>query len=150
MKLEIEIEINAPKVKVWEAITNVQDWDKTVSGVEKVEVLEQPSNGLLGLKWRETRTLFGKTATEVMWVTEATDQEFYETRAENHGAVYITRRTVKGQGDQSSLIVEFSGQAQSMVAKIMSAIMSPLFKGATKKALLKDLEDLKNAIESEH
>ena len=62
-----------------------------ISGIEKIEVLEKPSHGLVGLKWEETRIMFGKTAIEIMWITEAEDNSHYQTRAEHRNVVYISK-----------------------------------------------------------
>ena len=85
MIAEQQVTISAPKQAVWKVITALENGAETISGIEQIEILEQPENGLVGLKWRETRTLFGKTATEIMWITDAVDNDFYTTRAESHG-----------------------------------------------------------------
>lgn len=147
MNLSVTIDINAPKETVWAKITDIEKSVETISGIEEIEVLEKPDNGLVGLKWRETRTLFGKQATEVMWITEAEENHYYKTRAESHGAIYTTILKLEEQESQTELSMTFGGQAQTTVAKIMSALMMPFFKKATRKALEKDLEDIKKASE---
>ena len=87
MIVEVQVTINGSKEAILAVITNIENASETISGIEKVEVLERPENGLVGLKWRETRTLFGKTATEEMWITDAAENEFYQTRAESHGFI---------------------------------------------------------------
>lgn len=139
--------INAPRAAVWNVITDIENAAETISGIEKVEILEKPSTGLVGLKWRETRTLFGKTATEVMWITDAEENSFYDTRAESHGAVYTTRISLADQGESTSIKMRFVGKPQTMAAKIMSALMGWMFRGAMQKALVQDLEDIRKAAE---
>lgn len=46
---------------------------------------ENTASGLVGLKWRETRMLFGKEATAEKWITDAVENECYKTRAESDG-----------------------------------------------------------------
>ena len=118
------------------------------SGIENVEILEHPKDSLVGLKWIETRTMFGKTATETMWVTEAEENHYYQTRAENHGAIYISRLEITEENGQNFLSMSFDGQAQSFGARIMSVIFGFLMKGATKKMIQQDLEDIKKVVES--
>ncbi len=69
MKLKVEITINGTKEQIWKVITDIEGSVETISAIEKIEILEQPESGVLGLKWEETRTMFGKSATEVMWIT---------------------------------------------------------------------------------
>jgi carbon monoxide dehydrogenase subunit G len=147
MKLEVEVRINASKEKVWGIIADIENSINTIAGIEKIEILEKPETGLVGLKWRETRTLFGKTATEVMWITEVEDQSFYKTRAESHGMVYLTTMAVEPAGVETRLSMAFEGIPQTFAGKLMSATMGRFMANATKKALQKDLEDIKNAVE---
>jgi len=63
MIVEAQVTINGSKAAIWVAITNIENAAETISGIENIKVLEKPANGLVGLKWRETRTPFGKPAT---------------------------------------------------------------------------------------
>jgi len=148
MKAEVDILINAPREKVWSIITDIDGSMNTISGIEAVEVLDRPAEGLVGLKWKETRTLFGRTATEIMWITEVDENRSYNTRAESHGAIYKTQLVLADADDKTRLSMTFNGEPQSFGAKIMSAITGPFFNNATKQALIQDLEDIKAAAES--
>lgn len=130
-------------------VTDIENSAATLQAIEAVEILERPQQGILGLKWRETRTMFGKTATEVMWVTNAKDGEHYETRAESHGSVYKTRISLQERNGRTGLVMTFEGEPQSVGAKIMWGLTGFLFKGATRKALAKDLADIKATLERE-
>lgn len=147
MNIKVQVNIQGPKEKVWHIITDIEKASKTISGIEKIEILNQPESGLVGLKWRETRTLFGKTATEDMWITDVIDHQSYKTRAESHGAIYMSSLTISEQNNETLLNMEFSSEAQTFAAKIMSVLMGSLFKSATKKVLLQDLNDIKAAVE---
>ena len=147
MMLETQVTIKGTKAQVWQVITDIENAANTISGIEEVEILEQPTDGFVGLKWQETRTLFGKTATEIMWITDAVENESYQTRAESHGAIYTTHFTLTEQGDQTSLTMRFNGEPQTFGAKLMSMAMGWMFKNATQKALAQDLEDIKAAVE---
>ena len=147
MKFETSIEIAAPKEKIWGHITDIDNSVNMISGIEDVEVLERPDSGIVGLKWRETRTLFGKQATEVMWITEAEENHYYKTRAENHGMVYVSTLRLEEIKDKVELTMTFDGEAQKLISKIMGWIMTPIFKKATQKALEQDLKDIQKTAE---
>lgn len=147
MELKAQVFIEAPKEKEWEIITNIEGSAENISAIQNIEVLENPSNGLVGFKWTETRIMFGKSATETMWITDAKENEFYQTRAESHGAIYISKLMVTERNDGTILTMSFTGEAQTFMAKLMSATLGAMFKNATKKALLKDLEDIKAVAE---
>jgi uncharacterized membrane protein len=150
MVLKAQVTIQGSKEKIWQLITDIEGSPNTINGIEKIEILEKPKDGLVGLKWRETRTLFGKTATEIMWITEAIKNESYKTRAESHGAVYITNFTISERDGEAILAMGFNATPQSFGAKILSATMGFLFKKATKKALMQDLNDIKAAVEKQY
>ena len=91
--------------------------------------------------------MFGKEATEIMWITESVENEYYATRAESHGSVYISRLALRESPNGSELSMSFSGEATSLTAKILSAMMGVFISGSIKKALQKDLMDIKQYLE---
>jgi hypothetical protein len=150
MIVEAQVTINGSKAAIWAAITNIENASETISGIENIEVLEKPANGLVGLKWRETRMLFGKPATAEKWITDAAENEFYKTRAESDGFVFLSTTSISESSVGGiTLTSSHDSKPQSIVAKLMSIPMGFLFKGVAKKALLQDLNDIKAAVEQE-
>ncbi len=149
MKISCTTQINAPKEKVWDIITNIEKAAEHISGIKSVEVLEKPHSGVIGLKWKELRVMFGKEAEETMWITEAEENSHYQTRAESHGAIYISKLSIKEENGASHLTMSFDGQAQTTGAKIMSALMGWMFKKGTIKAVEQDLADIKAKAEED-
>jgi hypothetical protein len=147
MLVETRVTINGSRPAIWAAITNIENAPETISGIEKVEVLQKPVNGLVGLRWRETRMLFGKPATAEKWITDAAENEFYKTRAESDGFIFLSTISISAGSGGVTLTSIHDSQPQSIVAKIMSIPMGLLFKGVARKALLQDLNDIKSAVE---
>lgn len=147
MQIETTVTIRAPRERVWSLVTDIANAVHTISGIEEIEILEKPSRGLVGLKWRETRTLFGKTATEVMWITDARPREYYTTEARSHGAVYRSRIFLADTPEGTRLGMRFIAQPETLTARVMSVIFGFMMKGATEKALRQDLEDIRRAAE---
>jgi hypothetical protein len=112
-------------------------------------VLEKPAHGLVGLKWRETRMLFDKPATVEKWITDAAENEFYKTRAEGGGFVYLTTKSISESSGGITLTESHESKPQGIVAKLLSIPMGFLLKGVAKKYLLQDLNDIKAAVEQE-
>ena len=148
MIVEAQVTINGSKAAIWAAITNIANASETIRGIEKIEVLEKPANGLVGLKWRETRTLFGKPATVEKWITDAAENEFYKTRAEDNGFVFVSTMRISESGGGMTLTSAHETKPQGIVATLQSLPMA-LFKGVVKKALVQDLDDYKSAVEQE-
>ena len=147
MLVEVQVTINGSRAATWAAMTDIENAAETISGIEKIEVLEKPANGLVGLKWRETRMLFGKPATAEKWITDAAENEFYKTRAESDGFVFLSTTSISESGGGITLTSSHDSQPQGIVARLMSIPMGLLFKGVAKKALLQDLNDIKSAVE---
>ena len=147
MNVQVEVTVNAPIADVWAVVTDIPNAAENMSGVDDVEVLEKPAVGLVGLKWKETRTIGGRSATETMWITDVEEEAYYTTEARSHGASYRTDIRVTDAADGTLLSMDFRADAQSLGAKIMSAVLGFMIKRSVKKALQKDLEDLKAAAE---
>lgn len=149
MIVEAQVTIHGSKTAIWAAITDIENAAETIGGIEKIEVLEKPASGLVGLKWRETRILFGKPATAEKWITDAAENEFFKTKAESDGFVFLCTKSISESDGGITLTECHESQPQSIGAKLMSIPMRLLFKGVTRKALLKDLNDIKVAVERE-
>ena len=127
MDIKEEIIIDPPLINVWKKITDIENSAEFVSGIDKIDIIEKSNNHLVGLKWEETRTLFGRTATEIMWITEAEDNQYYKTRPEGPGVVYLTTLSVSKQDDKTRLVMDFETEISSVGTKIMAGIMSIFF-----------------------
>jgi len=149
MLVEAQVTINGTKAAIWAAITDIEHASEIISGIENIEVLEKPAHGLVGLKWRETRMLFGKAATAEKWITDAAENEFYKTRAEDRGFVFLSTTRISESSGGLTLTSSHDSKPQGIVAGLMSIPMGLLFKGVAKKALLQDLNDIKSAVERE-
>src|SRR5262245_20316507 len=97
MIVEVQVTVNGTKAAVWAAITKIENASKIISGILNIEVLEKPENGLVGLRWRETRMLFGKPAAAEKWITDASENEFYKTRAEDNGFIFLSTMSISEQ-----------------------------------------------------
>jgi len=146
MTVEAEVTIKGTTAAVWSAITDIGHAAESISGIEKIELIEQPKDGLVGLRWRETRIYFGKPATVEKHITEAVDNRFCTTQAESDGFVFLSTMTLSESGSGVTLTSSHDTRPQGLVARLKSIPM-PLFRGILKKALLQDLTDIKTLVE---
>lgn len=150
MNMTSSLLVNKSMDQVWSAITNIKNAQNMISGILELKVLKESESGLVGLKWQETRKVFGKVETETMWITEVEKSEaaaFYKTRAESHGCIYISTMKVQQQGDETLLSMEFYGEGVSFFAKLMDKLMGFMMKGSMEKLMSQDLEDIKAFVE---
>ena len=146
MKVTAEIEISRPREVVWAAIVDIENWTCMVSSIINIKIINKPPDGLVGLKWEETRQMFGKEATETLWVTDAVENEYYCSRTESHGSVYITKFSLSELDGKTLLSISFSGEPKTALVKTISFCMGPFIKSTIKNALDKDLSDIKNEV----
>ncbi len=146
MIVEASVTITGSKAAVWAVMANIEHAAEIISGIEKIEVVERPATGLVGLKWKETRMLFGKPATVEKWITAAKENAFYTTRAEDGGFVFLTTNRISESGGVVTLTGTHETKPQGFVARLKSLPMV-FFKGMIKKAILQDLSDIKTAVE---
>ncbi|MFB7516448.1 SRPBCC family protein [Streptomyces sp. NPDC056144] len=150
----VERRVAASPGRVWEAITDLRDMPRVLSGVERVEVLT-PGGFDVGTRWRETRRMLGKEATEEMTVTECEPPDRYVTVAESHGMRYVSELTLTpaaGSPDgraATTLRMTFSarpanGRSPGFAARLLARFGTK----AVAKALTKDLSEIASAVES--
>lgn len=144
----VAVTVHAPKGRVWQVVTDIENSANTISAIDTIEVLHRPAAGLAGLKWRETRTMFGKPATEVMWITEVDEGTSYVTEAHSHGSIYRTRIGLSDEGGAVRLGMEFRAEPQSFGARVASVVFGVVMRRSIRKALLRDLEDVKRVAEA--
>jgi len=148
MKSSVFVDIDSSPQDVWNAIVDFEYCSNYIESIVDVEILHQPVDTLIGFKWRETRIMFGKEAIETMWITDYAENEFYKTRAESHGSVYTSGMSIERVGEKTRLTMSFSGEAHTFSAKLMTFLMGFMMKGAMKKAITKDLNDIRSHLES--
>ncbi|AHC15668.1 SRPBCC family protein [Salinispira pacifica] len=148
MQLSVSVRIQAQAEKVWEIISHIEKKHEVISAVEGIEVLEQGSQDGVGLKWKETRKFNGKTAEEVMWITDAKKPLYINTRAESNGTVYVSRWTIHAHKEHSDLGIEFTATPVNFMSKLMSALLGGKIRKDTSAAFRKDLQDVKAAAEN--
>lgn len=146
MIVEAQVTINGSRTAVWDAITDIENAAKMLSGVEKIEVVEKSASGLVGLRWRETRMYFGNQATVEKRITDAVENEYFKTKAEDSGFVFLSTMSISGDDSDLRLTSVHDSQPQGFIAKLKSTPIF-LFKGMIRKALLQDLNDIKSAVE---
>lgn len=146
MRVTVQVAIDGSKTAIWEAMNNIENASKIITGIESIELLEKPMTGIIGLKWRETRFYFGELATIEKQITEAVENQFYKTKAESDGFLFLSTTTISDENGVQTLISVHEYFPQGFAAKLKSLPMF-LFKGVIKKALLKDLNDIKSFVE---
>lgn len=149
MKTATEVEINQPLAAVWALVIDIEHSANVISAINDIEVVDKGNDNKVGFKWRETRTMMGKDATETMWISEILPESYYVVLAESHGTKYRSTIEVAAiNASTTKLKMTFSGEPTTLVSKILSKLMMPFFKGSITKMLHQDLLDIKHHLEN--
>ncbi len=151
--------VNASPEAVFAAASDFANAPTRIPGIKKTEMLTHGPVGV-GTKFRETRVMFGKEATETMEIVGFEPGRSYTLRAFNCGCEYKTTVSVRpagsggargaggvGSAGASEITFDFSAVPQSFGARVMSAAMGWMMKGTCVKMIRQDLTSLKAALE---
>jgi carbon monoxide dehydrogenase subunit G len=147
--VRVQRDILAEPAEVWAVLTDVERFSKVLTSVDLVERVS--GTGFeVGTRWRETRRMFGKSATEEMWVAEVEAPSRIVVHAESKGTRYETVFDLTPSSLGTRLSVTFGAETSEASAgqKLSWALMGPLGAKATKSALEQDLADIARAVES--
>lgn len=146
--------INASPDKVWAVISDIPGSAATLSGVDSVQMLSEGGYGE-GTRWKETRTMVGRSETVKMWVSQseppsASGAGSTTVKALQGGADYTTRFVLAERDGGTDLALTFGAEMvkPTLPSKIMMALFGRLGMSITKKALAKDLADIAAKAES--
>jgi uncharacterized membrane protein len=145
--VEVRRHVAAPVQRVRDVATDLAGSPQVVRGIDAVEVLTPGPFGV-GTRWRETRTMMGRSATEEMTVTEVAPQRSYRVEATSGGAHHVSTFAFAPSSDGGTDVTTTSGgRPTSTVARVLGAVTAPLGRRAVTRALEQDLADIAAAAE---
>lgn len=141
----VTISIDAPQSRVFEVFADLESAPTRVRGIKKLELLTPGPVGK-GTRFRETRVMMGKEATEVMEVMSFDAPRSYEVEANSCGCRYFSRLEFAPSGSSTNVTMTFSATPLTFFAKLMSPLGALMMKSC-RAAMQRDFDDLKAAIE---
>lgn len=146
-EITIHRRVAAPVERVWEVATDLAGAPQNLSQVDAVEMLTSGPFGV-GTRWRETRTLYGRSATEELTVTAVDPRRSYAVAAESAGVRYVsTFRFASTAAGGTDVTMTFGGEPLTVGARVLGALMGPLMRRSVTRQLTADLADLAAAAE---
>ncbi|MBT2421588.1 SRPBCC family protein [Streptomyces sp. ISL-22] len=143
----VERRIAVGQGPVWEALTDLAGMERVLSGVSKVEIITEGAFGV-GTRWRETRRMFGKEATEEMWVTACEPPDRYVVEAESHGTHYVSEWLLRADGPSATTVrMTFTAVPPGGVMGLLARILGGVGARAVSQAVARDLDDIAAAVE---
>lgn len=139
MHFEKSIEIDAPRQRVWEVLTDIDAWPRHIETVDGVELLT-PAPMAKGSRVRLKQPKLGEGTWEVtVWDAPS----FFEWTQKQTGATSVAGHRVESVGEGRSrltLTLELRG--------FLIPIFGRLFKGLTNRYMTLEAEGIKRAAES--
>ena len=143
--------ISASPERVWEVLTDLEHAAQTLSGVTSVQLMTDGPYAV-GTRWRETRTMFGRSATEEMWVAECDPLRRTEVRAESGGVAFVTQFQLMllTDGTETELSMRFAADTtkSSGLQSVAMKMFGRFAARASRKSLEQDLADIAAAAET--
>ena len=130
--------INAPLDRIFETISDINNYSKAVPHVTKAEILSEVQAGV-GTRFRETRVMDGKETTTELEVTEYAKNDCIRMVADSHGTVWDSLFTVKSVEGKTELTLTMDAKSHTLAAKLMTKVIG----GMIQKGLEKDMDCLK-------
>ncbi len=138
--------VEAPINAVFDIFSDIPRAEEMIDDIIKIEMLTDGPVGV-GTRWRETRMMFKREATEEMWVTAFEPGTSYTVGCESCGCEYETAWRFETEGDATLVEFEMGYRPLTFFAKVMSPLgrlMMPMMK----KCFEKDFQALKTLAES--
>ncbi len=139
--------IACPAQRVFDVVADIENSVGRLPAIKAIEVVSPARHGL-GMRWRETRTMFGRDATATLEITEWRPPLEYVVSSEECGCAYRTViRVIATGGDRCRLEREFSASPQTFIARVMGMTMMPLMKKMMVRLLQAELDAVKSHCE---
>lgn len=147
MDIIVEQEIKAPRSVVYNRAIDIPNAAAMIPAILKIEPLTE-GQPKLGWRWRETRKMFGKEATEEMWFTEIQENSHYVVEAESNGCHYTTQVWFEEKdASTTNMKMVFITKPVSFFAWIISPLML-LMRGTIVKCFADDMLAIKQVLET--
>jgi carbon monoxide dehydrogenase subunit G len=146
--------INAPADSVWAVVSDIPGSAATLSGIDSIQMLTDGPYDV-GTRWKETRSMMGRSETVEMWVSHCEAPSKGRTgsttvKALQGGADYTTRFALADRDGGTDLTLTFGAELikPTRFSKVMLTVFGPLGMRITRKALAKDLAEIAAKAES--
>jgi hypothetical protein len=139
--------VEAPVEIVFDAATDLPHAAEHVRGIEKIELLTTEPIGV-GTRWRETRRMMGREATETLEIKSFDQPRSYTVGCDSCGCYFETTFAFTPRANGTDVTLDVRTKALTLMAKIMSPIGNLMMGNTMRKLMDDDLEDVKREAES--
>ncbi len=138
--------VEAPVDAVFDVFSDIPRAREMIDQITGIEMLTDGPVGV-GTRWRETRMVFKREATEVMEVTAFEPRRSYTVGCRSCGCEYESTWRFEPEGEATLVEFEMAYRPVTVLAKLMSPL-GRLMAPTMKKCFEKDFQALKAVAES--
>lgn len=131
---------SAPVDLVWRIAIDLEHASDAIPGIMRTELLTDGPFGV-GTRWRETRKMYGKEASEEMTITAVEPGRSYTAEAESNGMHYTTTWQFLPSDGGTEIVMTFGGEATNMLMTVLSKLTGWM-SGSVGKMMQRDMADL--------
>ncbi len=145
-QMTIERVIDAPPADVFSRASDFEHGADVIGAIRHVEMLTGGATQV-GTRFRETRVVFNREATEELEVTEFDPPRSYVLAARSCGCRFRIQMRFSPAGQGTKVQMQFESVPLTMSARVMSWFMWPLMKKMARECA-RDLDDLASTFAS--
>ncbi|GIW78677.1 MAG: hypothetical protein KatS3mg105_0484 [Gemmatales bacterium] len=143
--LTVSKRIEAPVQQVFDAFTDLHTIARHISAIEKLEILTDGPVGV-GTRFRETRIMFGKEASEEMEFIAFEQGKSYTLQCDSCGCRITTQHDFTPLDGGTLVTLKVRVQALTLLAKL-SMPLTWLMLGSMRRCIEKDLDEMASVVE---
>lgn len=148
MQIAVECFVEALPDAAFSTAIDISNWPRFISGVQSVELLT-PGPVAAGTRFRETRSMFGRQASEDMTLAQVEPPHRFLLTAFNHGTAYRAEHLFAPEAAGTRPTHVSEGRPATLLTRLFTPL-GWLFLGTLKRQLESDLADLKLEAERRH
>jgi len=137
--IRVEQTVPADRATVFAVITDFENAASFTSGILRLDMLT-PGPVMVGTRFRQTREMFGKEASEELEVVEFERPGYLALGAHSRGVDYRITYTLSDDEGATRIVCEFTATPVTFAARLMAG-MSGLFEEHARKIVAADLAD---------
>ncbi len=141
MTITVATRIPVPPARAFAVIADIERWPDRIADISRIEILSDDPVGP-GTRFRETRTMHGRTAQQEMTVTEYTPPERLLLTADAHGMHYRMLHVLREVDGGTHLSLHFTATPATITARLIAPVARRLVGQSLQRTLQSDLDQL--------
>ena len=147
MGLVVELEMDGSVPDVWNVCTDITHSADFIEAIIRIEIVEG-AGFAEGLRWNETREMFGKAETEQMYIQSVDLYKNYVVGSISCGVKYESSLVFeKITESRTKLSFVFETKALSWMGWFFNCLIGCCMNGMLRKQIMNDLKDIAAEVE---